>query len=495
MPFPNLLYPNSGLSLKLMMHDALEVEQLRKRLERERRARAESEEIAEKALSQQYLWQKEMSLLQLIATAANESLVVDHAVQTALDQVCVFTGWPVGHAYLLAEDNSEELVPTKLWHVPDAEHFETFRQVTEATHFKEGVGLPGRVFGNRKPVWIIDVTKDSNFPRAKAADEIGVRAAFGFPVLIGADVVAVLEFFSDVPREPDDRLLSVMAHVGTLLGRVIERKRSQEAIVEKNARLEQALSENLCLYEDLKLKKAELEAASKHKSQFLANMSHELRTPLNAIIGYTELILNNIYGDVPDKIKEILHHVESSGRHLLGLINDILDLSKIEAGHLKLSLNEYSMHEVVHSVITAVESLASQKGLVLVTSVPPDLKRGKGDERRINQVLLNLVGNAIKFTEVGEVRIQVAQSDCDFRVTVSDTGPGIPHTDQNRIFDEFQQADSSNTRKKGGTGLGLSIVKRIVMLHGGKVGINSEPGHGASFWFMLPICAERQEMI
>jgi signal transduction histidine kinase len=483
------------LSLMPNTNHSSEVELLRKRLERERRARAESEAIAEKALSQQYLWQKEMSLLQSIATAANESVAADHAVQTALDQVCTFTGWPVGHAYFFVEDNCGELAPTGIWHGNDTDRFETFRKVTEATRFKEGFGLPGRVFALRKPVWIIDVTKDANFPRAKAATNIGVRAAFGFPVLVGVDVVAILEFFSDVPREPDDRLLNIMAHVGTLLGRVIERKRSQEAILEKNTSLEQALSEKLCLYEDLKLKQAELEAASQHKSQFLANMSHELRTPLNAIIGYTELILNNIYGDVPEKIKEILQYVETSGRHLLSLINDILDLSKIEAGQLKLSLNEYFIQEVVHSVITAMEPLASPKGLALVATLPPNLPIGKGDERRINQVLLNLVGNAIKFTEAGEVRVEVTQRDNEFRVTISDTGPGIAHEDQKRIFDEFQQADSSNTRKKGGTGLGLSIVKRIVMLHGGSVGMESELGQGATFWFTLPTCVERQEVL
>lgn len=235
----------------------------------------------------------------------------------------------------------------------------------------------------------------------------------------------------------------------------------------------------------------QLEGASHHKSVFLANMSHELRTPLNAILGYTELITDNIYGEVPAKIREVLERVQNSGRHLLSLINDVLDLSKIEAGQLTLSLSDYSMADIVQTVVTAVESLAAEKKLTLRMAVPPDLPRGTGDERRITQVLLNLVGNAIKFTEAGEIRIQAAASDGVFRVSVSDTGTGIPQADQQRIFEEFQQADNSSTRTKGGTGLGLSIAKRIIEMHGGRMWVESTVGKGSTFSFDLPILAKR----
>jgi signal transduction histidine kinase len=234
----------------------------------------------------------------------------------------------------------------------------------------------------------------------------------------------------------------------------------------------------------------QLEGASRHKSAFLANMSHELRTPLNAVLGYTELILDQIYGEVPDKIREVLERVQSSGRHLLGLINDVLDLSKIEAGQLTLSLNDYSMADVVQTVVTAVESLAAEKNLTLRMAVPPDLPHGKGDERRITQVLLNLVGNAIKFTEAGEVAIRAMVSDGQFLVAVSDTGPGISEQDQQRIFEEFQQGDGSSTRPKGGTGLGLSIAKRIIEMHGGRMWVESSVGKGSTFSFALPILAQ-----
>jgi signal transduction histidine kinase len=236
----------------------------------------------------------------------------------------------------------------------------------------------------------------------------------------------------------------------------------------------------------------QLEAASHHKSQFLASMSHELRTPLNAILGYTELILDDIYGAVPEPIRDVLARVQQSGQHLLGLINAVLDLSRIEAGRLTLALTDYAMQDVAQSVVMAVEALAAEKHLALTASVPPDLPPGKGDAQRLRQVLLNLVGNALKFTEVGEVRIQVTAADEMFTVTVADTGPGIAEAEQQKIFEEFQQAENATTRTQGGTGLGLAIAKKIVELHGGRIGVESHLGKGSTFWFTVPICVERQ---
>jgi signal transduction histidine kinase len=235
----------------------------------------------------------------------------------------------------------------------------------------------------------------------------------------------------------------------------------------------------------------QLQSASRHKSQFLANMSHELRTPLNAILGYTELILDNIYGDLPDQVRSVLERVQSNGWHLLGLINDVLDLSKIEAGQLSLSLADYSLQSMVQTVYVAVESLATEKRLALNIDVPPDLPPGHGDERRLSQVLLNLVGNAIKFTDTGEVAIKARAVDGSFTVAVQDSGPGISEADQAKIFDEFQQADTS-ARKKGGTGLGLSIAKKIVEMHGGRLWVESTLGRGSIFSFTIPVNVERQ---
>jgi signal transduction histidine kinase len=237
-----------------------------------------------------------------------------------------------------------------------------------------------------------------------------------------------------------------------------------------------------------------LEDASRHKTQFLANMSHELRTPLNAILGFAELILDGIYGEVPEKIRGPLERMQRNGRHLLGLINDVLDLSKIEAGQFNLSLADYSVVELVRGVHGAVESLAAEKKLTVSTLIPPDLPPARGDERRLAQALLNLVGNAIKFTESGGVSIEVAAGDGAYTFSVRDTGPGIAPEDQARIFEEFQQVDSSMTKTKNGSGLGLAIAKRIVEMHGGRIWVESAAGAGATFSFTAPARVERQAM-
>jgi signal transduction histidine kinase len=295
-------------------------------------------------------------------------------------------------------------------------------------------------------------------------------------------------------------VLSVpMLREDTLIGVITTWRRQVKPFADKQMALVQTFAdqaviaiENVRLFQALQERTAQLEIASKHKSQFLANMSHELRTPLNAILGYTELIIDEIYGPVPEKICEVLERVQQGGHHLLGLINAVLDLSKIEAGQLVLALADYSMQEVVQTVFASVESLATEKQLALNISLPPDLPPGKGDAQRLGQVLLNLVGNAIKFTEAGAVGIQVTAVDGMFTVAVSDTGMGISEADQQKIFEEFQQGDSSSTRKQGGTGLGLAIAKKIVELHGGRIGVESSLGKGSTFWFTLPVRVVQQ---
>jgi signal transduction histidine kinase len=247
--------------------------------------------------------------------------------------------------------------------------------------------------------------------------------------------------------------------------------------------------ENVRLFTEIQEKSHQLEVASQHKSQFLANMSHELRTPLNAIIGYTEMMADGLYGEVGEKAQGVLERVQNNGRHLLGLINDVLDLSKIEAGQLSLTVEQYSVADMVATVLSATESLARTKGLTLGSDVAPGLPTGNGDARRLTQVLLNLVGNAIKFTDAGSVKVRAAQVDDRFEFAVVDSGFGIAPADQARIFDEFQQVDNSSTRKKGGTGLGLSISRKIVELHGGRITVESEAGKGSTFKVIVPINA------
>jgi len=230
-----------------------------------------------------------------------------------------------------------------------------------------------------------------------------------------------------------------------------------------------------------------LALASRAKSEFLANMSHELRTPLNAILGFTEIMLDELYGEVPATLREPLVDIQTNGRHLLRLINDVLDLSKIEAGRLELGVGEYSVQEIVEVVHASLKSLAVEKGLAFTARVAPDIPPAWGDGRRITQCLMNLAGNALKFTRQGRVDIEVRLDGQWLVYRVSDTGIGIPTDEVENIFAEFRQVDTTITREYGGTGLGLSITKRLVELHGGRIGVESELGKGSRFFFTVPL--------
>ncbi|HZP99452.1 MAG TPA: ATP-binding protein [Reyranella sp.] len=288
-----------------------------------------------------------------------------------------------------------------------------------------------------------------------------------------------------------------MLREGSAVGAIMLRKAERGPFTPRHIEMAETFAaqaviaiENVRLFTEIQEKSRQLEVASQHKSQFLANMSHELRTPLNAILGYTEMMVDGLYGDLPAKAQATLERVQSNGKHLLGLINDVLDLSKIEAGQLSLAIEEYSVPDMVATVMSATESLAKTKGVALVSTLPEGLPRGHGDARRLTQVLLNLVGNAIKFTDEGKVEIRARQQGERFKISVIDTGPGIAKADQAKIFEEFQQVDNTSTRKKGGTGLGLSISRKIVELHGGYISVESELGRGSNFKITIPINAE-----
>jgi GAF domain-containing protein len=331
--------------------------------------------------------------------------------------------------------------------------------------------VAGRVLLEGKPIHVPDVQTDPEYTMVGISTRTGFHTILGIPLLREGSPVGVIILGRKMVRPFTDKQIELATTFADQAGIAIE---------------------NVRLFDEIQDKSQQLEIASQHKSQFLANMSHELRTPLNAILGYTELILDNIYGETPEKMREVLERLHANGKHLLGLINDVLDLSKIEAGQLMLDLADYSLKDIVQTVFTAVESLATGKKLALTIDVDPSLPRGHGDERRLVQVLLNLVSNAIKFTDKGEVAIKATMSDGSFTVAVRDTGPGIAPSDQGKIFEEFQQADNSATKRKGGTGLGLSIAKRIIGMHGGRIWVESDVGKGSEFAFTIPAKVERR---
>jgi len=262
-----------------------------------------------------------------------------------------------------------------------------------------------------------------------------------------------------------------------------QRDKYAQDLAQLNEDLERKITERT---RELRKLNKELRTATRHKSEFLANMSHELRTPLNAILGFTELIQDGIYGQLPPKSIEIIEKIQRNGTHLLNLINDVLDLSKIEAGHVDLTMADFRAVACIENVVSNASSLAARKGVTLGTAIPDGLPMGYGDERRVNQILWNLVSNAVKFTPEGDVTIGVKAEDGVLHFFVEDTGIGIPAERLGDLFKEFTQLDSGTAKEFGGTGLGLSISRKLVEMHGGRIWAESEEGKGSVFHFTLP---------
>jgi signal transduction histidine kinase len=329
----------------------------------------------------------------------------------------------------------------------------------------------GRALLEGKVVHIPDVKADPDYTWNEAQRLGGFRTVLGVPMLREGAAIGVFALARSEVRPFTEKQIE--------LARTFA---DQAAIAIEDVRM----------FDEIRDKSRQLEEASQHKSQFLANMSHELRTPLNAILGYTELMADGAYGEPSEKMLGILKRLEANGKHLLGLINDVLDLSKIEAGQLVLELSDYCIQDIAQTVRSTLEPLAADKKLAFKVEMAGELPPGRGDGRRLTQVLINLVGNAIKFTDAGEIAIKAEANNGSFYVSVRDTGPGISAADQARLFQEFQQADNAITKKKGGTGLGLAISKRIIEMHGGRIWVESQPGQGSTFAFTLPVTVERQ---
>ncbi|MET0487292.1 MAG: GAF domain-containing protein, partial [Candidatus Rokuibacteriota bacterium] len=346
---------------------------------------------------------------------------------------------------------------------------EEFAAVLRTTPLVYGEGAVGRAAKTREPIQISDVT-DTDAYSSSVKDALlrfGYRSLLAVPLLSEDEVVGALV----VNRHA----------VGAFADRTVELLRTfaaQSALAIQNARL----------FQEIEDKSRLLEVANQHKSEFLASVSHELRTPLNAIIGFSEVMLERMFGDVNEKQEEYLNDILSSGRHLLSLINDILDLAKIEAGRMELETADFNLPQAIDNTLILVRERALRRGIALERTVDERLGEVKGDERKIKQVLLNLLSNAVKFTpEGGRIEVHAVMADGTAEISVTDTGVGIAPEDHAAVFEEFRQVGTDYARKHEGTGLGLALARKFVELHGGKIWVKSEVGQGATFTFTIPV--------
>jgi GAF domain-containing protein len=404
----------------------------------------------------------QLTALGEVGQAVSSSLDVDTVLNTIVGRAVELAGADGGTLY--EYDERTETFELRVATNVDAD----VRRLQRTSHLRLGEGAVGMAGATREPVQIPDIAIDGAYDsRLRAALlRAGTRALLAVPLLREARIVGGLVVSRRTPGAFAPEVVSMLKTFAT-----------QSALALQNARLFREIAE----------KGTQLELASQHKSNFLASMSHELRTPLNAILGLNEMLLGQIYGEVPADMQAPLAQIQASGKHLLHLINNVLDLAKIEAGRMELSLQDYSVHDTVESVRATLRPLAADKGLAFTATLPEDLPLAYGDAGRIAQCLMNLAGNALKFTKAGTVEISVALNDGTLVYRVADTGIGIPPDKIAGLFTEFKQTDATIASEYGGTGLGLSISKKFVEMHGGRIWVESEMGKGSAFMFEVPL--------
>jgi signal transduction histidine kinase len=398
---------------------------------------------------------------------------VSRAISSTLDLETVLAT-VVSRANQLAETDGGAIYEfdeaTRAFRLRATDRFpEGFVEVLRTTPLVYGEGAIGRAAASRAPIQVADVG-DTDAYSSRVRDALvrfGYRSLLAVPLLSEDEVMGALVVNRRAAGEFPARTVELLRTFGV-----------QSALAIQNARL----------FHEIEVKSRELEVANQHKSEFLASVSHELRTPLNAIIGFSEVMLERMFGDINDKQEEYLNDILSSGRHLLSLINDILDLAKIEAGRMELEASDFHLPQAIDNAVVLVRERAVRRSITLEPWIDPRLGEIKGDERKIKQVLVNLLSNAVKFTpEGGRIDVRAVLTDEVVEISVADTGVGIAPEDQEAVFEEFRQVGTDYARKHEGTGLGLALARKFVELHGGKIWVKSQVGEGATFTFTIPV--------
>jgi signal transduction histidine kinase len=397
---------------------------------------------------------------------------VGQAVSSTLDLQTVLSTI-VGHAVQLSGTNGgviyeyDEAMQEFLLRASYRMEEELLKEL-RAAPIRLGEGAVGRAATSRAPVQVPDISDAQEYtPRFRPVlARLGYRSILAVPLLREERIVGGLVVWRQVPGSFSAEVVNLLQTFAT-----------QSVLAIQNARL----------FREIEDKSRQIEAANRHKSEFLANMSHELRTPLNAIIGFSEVLGERMFGELNEKQAEYTEDILSSGRHLLSLINEILDLSKVEAGRMELEVATFDLPLAIDNARTFVRERATKHGINLDVTIDERLGDFVGDERKIKQILLNLLSNAVKFTpEGGRIGIKARHVDGSVEISVSDTGIGISPEDQAKIFEEFRQVGGDYAHKREGTGLGLTLAKKFVELHGGKIWVESEVGKGSTFSFTLP---------
>lgn len=417
-------------------------------------------------------------LLQATAVASAEAASVEEALQATLDEVCRSTDWPVGHVYLTSGATDSVLAPTAIWHLREPARFEEFRRITELTRFAPGVDLPGRVYTTGQAVWIRDVTRDPGFHRAKLAEEIGVRAGFGFPVRAGSTVAAVLEFFSPEVMERDEVFLQVMSHVGTQLGRVIERRRADEELRKATARLERS---------------------NREFANFADVATRDLQEPVRRIQAFGERLRSERADALDERSRDDLERMQSGASRMSRLVDDLLAFSRIATG--EESFAPVSLAEVAFEVLSDLGTRIEQAGGSIQLGDLPTIDADRG---QMQQLVFHLIDNALKFHRPDVppvIRVHARRvpnpdpgggsPSAELCVLlVEDEGTGFDERYVDRIFDLFQRLHGRTEYE--GTGIGLAVCRRIVERHHGAITARSRPGQGSTFIVTLPVKQEKR---
>ncbi len=406
----------------------------------------------------------ELRALGDVSQAVSSTLELETVLATIVSHAVQLSGTDCGVIY--EYDEAAQEFHLRASHRMEEEAVEAVR----STPIRLGEGATGRAVTIRAPVQIPDILDEREYTGTRARPlltRLGYRSLLSVPLLREQQIMGALTVWRRQTGEFKPEVVNLLQTFAT-----------QSVLAIQNARL----------FREIEDKSRQIEAANRHKSEFLANMSHELHTPLNAIIGFSEVLGERMFGELNEKQAEYTDDILTSGRHLLSLINEILDLSKVEAGRMELELATFDLPLAIDNARTFVRERATKHGINLDVTIDERLGDFVGDERKIKQVLLNLLSNAVKFTpEGGRIGINAKQADGSVEISVSDTGIGIAPEDQARIFEEFRQVGGDYAHKKEGTGLGLTLAKKFVELHGGKIWVESEVGKGSRFIFTLPI--------